>query len=80
MGVPYQLSREGPANDEITLIGIELAATPNGRREVELEMYGFKHTMPNYPYDQSRLRVTVHTSNGDITATFPLRVGNHQAY
>lgn len=75
-----QLSNEGPRLDEIELIGIELAVTNNGGREIELEMHGIKRILPYLSYDRNIMRVTVHTSNGDITMRCPMAPGNYQGY
>ena len=65
------LTREGPTDQEIKIIGVELAITPTmhdgPRREVELEMFACSHTLPASPYGYShQIRVTLHTSRGDI--------------
>jgi hypothetical protein len=67
-GMAQLLTREGPEHDEIRIIGVELAITPNdGHGEVELEMFACSHTMPRgYRWD-SEVRVTLHTSAGDVT-------------
>jgi hypothetical protein len=76
-----QLSREGPAFGEIEIIGMELAATSPTGVETELEMHGVKRTLPWFRNGaDQRIRVTVHTSNGDITLGGPLRPGNYQTY
>lgn len=75
-----QLTYEGPLTDEIRIIGVELAAQRNNNREVELDMFRAAHTMRYDNYDNTRLRITVHTSNGDVTVGFPLRPGNYQSY
>jgi len=75
-----QLSHEGPTINEIELIGMELAVTDSQGHETELEMRGMQRTMPNGPWDRQRVRVTVHTSNGDITMRCPLRPGNYEVY
>ncbi len=66
------LSREGPAQDEIQIIGVELAYRPvDGSREVELDMFACRHTIPRvaYSFGQPEVRVTLHTSAGDLTLT-----------
>lgn len=75
-----QLSLEGPTVNETRLIGIELAVQHSGNRETELEMHGMRHTIETYPGHNYRARVTIHTSNGDVTVTCPLRPGNYQAH
>lgn len=64
-----QLTREGPSTDEIQIIGVELAVAPPGQVEVELEMFACRHTLPSQGcyYGGSQIRVTLHTSRGDIT-------------
>lgn len=74
-----QLSAEGPSFDELRIIGIELAAERPDGREVELEMVGVTHTIPNERWHQHRARVTIHTSNGDVTVRFPLKPGAYYA-
>ena len=65
-------TREGPAQDEVQIIGVELAAQPpqlNGA-EVELDMFACRHTLPIYNdgyYQDTEIRVTLHTSRGDRT-------------
>lgn len=75
-----QLSAEGPTTEQIELIGLELAVTDTQGRETELEMHGIKRTIPNEHWMRQFARVTVHTSNGDITVRFPLRVGQYNAF
>jgi hypothetical protein len=64
-----QLTREGPAHDEVQIIGVELAYTRPDGREVELDMFPCRHTLPaNYLMRRyQNIRVTLHTSNGDVT-------------
>ena len=72
-------TREGPTDREIKIIGVELAVTPTmpdgPRREVELEMFACSHTLPSPPpYGYShQVRVTLHTSQGDITLQGQIR-------
>lgn len=73
---------EGPDADELRIIGVELAMTPsNSGREVELDMFACRHTVaspaadPNNPYmyrPRPTVRVTLHTSRGDVTLTAQL--------
>ena len=68
------LAREGPASDEIRIIALELAVTPPDRREVELEMFPCRQTLPRGDYYRPhQVRVTLHTSHGDVTLTGELR-------
>lgn len=70
---------EGPDLNELRIIGVELAMTPpNGAREVELDMFSCRHTVaspaadPVNPYmyrPRPMVRVTLHTSRGDVTLT-----------
>jgi len=64
-----QLTREGPSHDEVQIIGVELAVTNNHGTEVELDMFPCRHTLPSgrYSIGYRTIRVTLHTSNGDIT-------------
>lgn len=73
-----QLTREGPGADEVQIIGVELAVTPAGQygggQETELDMFACRHTLPaidqNHGYQpRSTIRVTLHTSRGDVTLT-----------
>ena len=62
------LTREGPSADEVQIIGVELALTTLNGQEVELDMFACKHTIPRDPTHYGRrIRVTLHTSDGDIT-------------
>lgn len=64
------LSREGPAVEEVQIIAVELAVTdPRMGREVELDMFACRHTLPRIePYAGRRLvRITLHSSAGDFT-------------
>lgn len=67
------LTREGPAADEVRIIGVELACRPNGGYqgggEVELQMFACQLTLPEpTPYGPGHeYRVTLHTSRGDLT-------------
>lgn len=69
--VPQQyeqlLAAEGPTTEEVRIIGVELCLTRNGNREVELEMFACRHTLPRNPYGNDEVRVTLHTSAGDFT-------------
>lgn len=72
--LPQRLTREGPAVGEVQIIGVELAITDAQNREVELEMFACRHTLPQMPYGPyDNVRVTLHTSQGDVT----LRGGLH---
>lgn len=68
------LTNEGPNNEEIRIIGVELAIQPpDGSREVELEMFSCRHTLPRSPYyGNGEIRVTLHCSDGDRTLRGPL--------
>lgn len=82
------LTREGPGPDELRIIGVELAATGpmdiNGQNggEVELEMFACQHTIKSAPrsYMESwrggQVRVTLHTSAGDVTLRGQLPLPN----
>jgi hypothetical protein len=63
------LTREGPAQGEVQIIGVELAASRYNLGEVELDMFACRHTLPASPagYGRTDLRVTLHTSRGDVT-------------
>lgn len=69
MSAPQMLTREGPSAAEVQIIGVELAYTPPGGGEVELDMFACKHTIPAEPqfYCGGQVRVTLHTSRGDFT-------------
>ena len=75
---------ESPSLTDLRVIGVELAVTRrdnmNGtQREQELEMFSCKHTIPAVvgparryngrdPLANASFRVTLHTSQGDLTA------------
>lgn len=62
------LTREGPAADEQQIIGVELAYRDEMGREHELEMFACRHTLKtSRRYPSGEVRVTLHTSDGDIT-------------
>lgn len=70
------LTEEGPRVDQLRIIGVELTITDPWGTEHELEMFSCKHTLlSDYRY-VSRYRVTLHTSQGDITHRGSLRPGN----
>lgn len=75
-----QLSSEGPTINEVELIGLELSVQPMWGGDVELEIFKVKRTIPRQPGDRHTARVTIHTSNGDITMRCPLLTGQYQAY
>lgn len=62
-------TREGPAPDEQQIIGVELAYRDPTGREHELEMFACRHTLKrdHYQSNYGEIRVTLHTSDGDIT-------------
>jgi hypothetical protein len=67
--MPQILTREGPADGEVQIIGVELAVTQPEGGEVELDMFPCRHTLPQVSqYGWNRqIRITLHTSHGDIT-------------
>jgi hypothetical protein len=67
-GMAQLLTREGPEHDEIRIIGVELAITPNdGHGEVELEMFAIPAVTAGHRLPPHDVRVTLHTSAGDVT-------------
>ena len=60
------LTREGPTQDEIQIIGVELAMQESNGRLVELDMFACRHTLPR-DYGNRQVRITLHTSQGDFT-------------
>ena len=64
-----RLTREGPTEDEVQIIGVELAVNDLNGQEVELDMFPCRHTIPRpRGYRSWRdVRITLHTSDGDIT-------------
>lgn len=79
-----QMTNEGPTDEEVRIIGVELAMQDPTGREVELDMFATQHTIHN-PYltssHRQRARITLHTSNGDITVRFPFYPGGqYQLY
>jgi hypothetical protein len=61
------LTREGPTQDEIQIIGVELAMQESNGQLVELDMFACRHTLPRDPYGNRQVRITLHTSQGDFT-------------
>lgn len=77
-----RVAHEAPSREDVRIIGVELAVTRRNEREQELEMFACRHTIPRAtawvpmrgPSDGlASIRVTLHTSEGDLTAYLSTR-------